>query len=275
MNDIKLIALDLDGTLLDSRKRITPRTLAALESAAARGIHVVPTTGRFFDGMPACVRDLPFVRYAVTINGAAVFDRKTGETIASEEIPPDRSLAVLDILDRHDVIYNCYQDNWGWVSRWMVDVAAKYMPEFYMKILAELITPVEDLRGMITEKGGGVQKIICFSHDNGLLEAIRAELASDVEGTTLTFSCPQMLEVNAAGAHKGRALELLAAHLGFGIGNVMAFGDGLNDLTMVRDSGVGVAMANAEPEVIAAAKVVTASNDEDGVALALERALGL
>lgn len=273
MQDIRLIALDLDGTLLDSEKRISPRNRAALEAAAARGIHIVPTTGRFFDGMPECVRDLPFVRYAVTVNGAAVFDRAGGTAIAREEMPLGSSLAVLGILDRRDVIYNCYQDNWGWVSRWMVDVAPKYMPDFYMKILAELITPVDDLHQFLRDKASPVQKIICFSREPALLAEIHREIGESIPGTTLTFSCPEMLEVNASEAHKARALARLAAHLGFGIENVMAFGDGLNDLSMVRDSGLGVAMANAEPEVLAAAKAVTLSNDEDGVAASVEALL--
>lgn len=265
-----LIALDLDGTLLDSQKRISPRNRAALEAAAARGIHIVPTTGRFFDGMPECVRVLPFVRYAVTVNGAAVFDRKEGTTIAREEISIDETMAVLDILDRHDVIYNCYMDNWGWVTHAMADAATCYMPDFYLKILAELITPVEDLRSFIKQKAMPVQKLIAFSKDAPLLAKINREIAASFSDLTLTFSCPQMLEVNAAGAHKGRALELLAHHLGFGLEEVAAFGDGLNDLTMVRDAGIGVAMANAEEEVRAVAKVVTLSNDDDGVAAVIE-----
>lgn len=269
----RLIALDLDGTLLDSQKRISPRNRRALEAAAARGIHIVPTTGRFFDGMPECVRELPFVRYAVTVNGAAVFDRRENSTIVREELPVADCLAVLDILDRHDVIYNCYMDNWGWVSRNMVEGAERYMPDFYMKILADLITPVDDLRVFMAHRGSQAQKIICFSKDGPLLDGIRAEIARAVPGTALTFSCPQMLEVNAAGAHKGRALGLLSKHLGFGIGNVMAFGDGLNDLTMVRDAGLGVAMANAEPAVLAVAGMVTSSNDDDGVAAAIEKIL--
>ena len=84
-----------------------------------------------------------------------------------------------------------------------------------------------------------------------------------------------MFEFNAEDAHTGAALARLAAHLGFGIENVMGFGDGLNDLTMVRDAGFGVAMANAVPDVLTAAKFVAPSNDEDGVAVAIERVFSL
>lgn len=269
----RLIALDLDGTLLDSQKRITPRTLAALEAAAARGIHIVPTTGRFFDGMPACVRDLPFVRYAVTINGAAVFDRAKDTVIAGEEIPISTTFAILDVFARHDVIYNCYMDNAGWIPDAVFGKVDHYIPDFYHAIIRSVITPVANFREWLTARGHSVQKLIAFSHEPDVLEAVRRDLEASITGIRTTYSNSMMLEVNAEGAHKGRALALLAAHLGFGMEHVMAFGDGLNDLTMVRDAGVGVAMANAEPEVLAAAKVVTASNDEDGVALAIERML--
>jgi GMP synthase (glutamine-hydrolysing) len=84
--DIKIISLDLDGTLLDSQKRLSEENRAALEEAAAKGVHIVPTTGRFFGMMPQAIRDLPFVRYAITINGAQVYDRKTDAAIVREEI---------------------------------------------------------------------------------------------------------------------------------------------------------------------------------------------
>ena len=274
MQPISLIALDLDGTLLDSQKRISPRNRAALDAAAARGIHIVPTTGRFFASMPECVRELPFVRYAITVNGAAVFDSATGTTIAGEEIPLSATFDILDVFARHDVIYNCYQDNAGWIPDDVLGKVDHYIPDFYHAILRSVITPVANFRGWLAAKGHPVQKLIAFSHEPDVLEAVRRDLEASIAGIRTTYSNSMMLEVNAEGAHKGRALALLAAHLGFGIENVMSFGDGLNDLTMVRDSGMGVAMANAVPEVLAAAKIKTLSNDEDGVAAVIEKFLG-
>ena len=91
--DIRIIALDLDGTLLDSQKRLSEANRAALAAAAEKGILVVPTTGRFFGMMPAVVRDLPFVRYAITVNGAEVYDRVEDKVIAREEIPRSMMLS--------------------------------------------------------------------------------------------------------------------------------------------------------------------------------------
>jgi HAD superfamily hydrolase (TIGR01484 family) len=96
--DIKLIVLDLDGTLLNSKKELSPGNFAALEAAAAKGIYVVPCTGRFFKAMPECIRSLPFLRYAITINGAQVFDRETGEAIVRDEIALERVDLVVTAL---------------------------------------------------------------------------------------------------------------------------------------------------------------------------------
>ena len=90
---VRLVALDLDGTLLDSEKRLSERNRAALEMAAAKGVHIVPTTGRFFGMMPEAIRALPFVRYAITVNGAQVYDRETDSALARAEIPVATAIA--------------------------------------------------------------------------------------------------------------------------------------------------------------------------------------
>ena len=113
---IGIVALDLDGTLLDSQKRLSAANRAALERAAADGVQIVPTTGRFFGMMPAVVRDLPFVRYAITVNGAEVYDRVEDKVIAREEIPRLKAVEIMELLDGYDVIYDCYRNGWGWMT---------------------------------------------------------------------------------------------------------------------------------------------------------------
>ena len=117
MEPVKLLALDLDGTLLNAQKELTPRTRDALYAAAEAGVEVVPTTGRFFTGMPEVIQKLPFLHYAITINGAQVYDRETDTALVREEIPLDTALEVMRLLDDHDVIYDCYRNNWGWMTQ--------------------------------------------------------------------------------------------------------------------------------------------------------------
>ena len=275
---IKIVALDLDGTLLDSRKGLSPRNRAALERAAEKGVYIVPTTRRFFGMMPAVVRELPFVRYAITINGAQVYDREADEAIVREEMPVEDSVAMMEMLDGHDVIYDCYRQNWGWMTESLQAKAADYATdEHYLKMVLEFRRPVPDLKAYLRETAaeGGVQKVMLFSRrdDPSAVElaAIRREMAERFPSVRVTASTWNNLELNSSAAHKGNALRRFAEHLGLSLENCAAFGDELNDLSMVEMAGVGVAMANAVPEVKRAASRIASSNDEDGVAVALEQ----
>jgi len=276
MNDIRIIALDLDGTLLDSQKRLSERNRLALENAAARGIHVVPTTGRFFGMMPAQVRDLPFVRYAITVNGAQVFDRETETAIVREEIPLETALAIMEMLDGYDVIYDCYRNNWGWMTASLQEKAADYATDaHYLKMVREFRHPVPELKAHLraTAADGDVQKIMLFSRLDAspdVLQEISAAVTRRFPEIKVTASTRNNIELNIASANKGQALRRFAEHLGLTLANCAAFGDGLNDLSMVEAAGLGVAMANAVDDVKKAATRLAPSNDEDGVAAVVE-----
>ena len=278
MRDIRIIALDLDGTLLDSQKRLSAVNREALEYAAAKGVHIVPTTGRFFGMMPEAVRDLPFVRYAITINGAQVYDRETDTAIVREEIPVGRAVEIMELLDGFDVIYDCYRNNWGWMSASLQNKAEAYATdEHYLKMVREFRNPVQDLKRHLldTEPEGGVQKVMLFSRNDEPeakeLRAIEKAMAERFPEIKITSSTWNDLEFNNPSAHKGSSLARFAEHLGFGLENCMSFGDGRNDLTMIEAAGIGVAMENAVEEVKAAADHITKSNDENGVAEAIRR----
>ena len=274
-NGIKIVALDLDGTLLDSSKRLSDGNRAALESAAAKGVHIVPTTGRFFGMMPECIRDLPFVRYAITVNGAQVYDRLTDVALVREEIPLETAIGIMRLLDGYDVIYDCYRNNWGWMAEQFKEKAAAYATDVhYLRMIDEFRKGVPELKSHLeaTAEEGNVQKIMLFTRLDGDRDLVKA-IASDVESAfpdiKVTGSTWNNLEFNARTAHKGMALKRFAESLGLSLENCMSFGDGLNDLTMIEMAGIGVAMSNACPEVLAAANYTTLSNDEDGVAAAM------
>ena len=280
MDDIKIIALDLDGTLLDSEKRLSEVNRVALARAAGKGVLIVPTTGRFFGMMPPAVRDLPFVRYAITINGAQVYDRETDTAIVRDEIPLDMALQVMETLDRYDVIYDCYRQNWGWMTAALQEKAADYATnEHYLKMVREFRKPVPELKAHLRETAadGDVQKVMLFATNRerstaiDCLRKLSDELAARFPEIKVTASTWNNIELNIKSAHKGNALRRFAEHLGFGLENCMAFGDGMNDFTMVEAAGLGIAMANAEPEVKRVAKDVVPSNDEDGVAKGIDK----
>ncbi|MBE6983271.1 MAG: HAD family phosphatase [Ruminococcaceae bacterium] len=272
MEEIKIIAMDLDGTLLDSEKRLSEENRAALEEAANKGIEIVPTTGRIYVIIPEAVRQLPFINYAITVNGAEVYDVKNDQVIATNELTWQKAVAVMEYLDGFDVVYDCYQGGWGYMTAAHLEKVGDYLTSDHFKALyAHSRKPVPELKNYLREKGEGVQKVQ-FCTKNGDLRAFLLEdLKTRFDGVAISTALPYNGEINDVNGHKGGALVKLCDHLGCTMENVMTLGDGLNDITMLQMAGVSVAMENAAPEVKAAAKYGTGSCDESGVAQAIRK----
>ena len=269
---IRLIALDLDGTLLDSEKRIPPANYAALERAHRAGALIVPATGRYFAAMPEAVRSLPFLRYAITINGARVSDAGDSEVLYAAELPLSQALEIMRWLDGLPVIYDCYMDNIGWMTGSMQLRAEQFAPDrHYLKMLREMRTPVPELKAFLAARGHDVQKVQFFTNDPDLRTEVLQSCASRFPGTVASASCPNNVEINHADATKGKALLGLCRALDIDAAQAIAFGDGLNDISMLRAAGIGIAMGNASDPVRAAADEITEDCDHDGVAAAVER----
>ncbi len=271
MHNIKLIALDLDGTLLGSDKQLSAENAAALERAAESGIEIVPATGRFYRGMPESIRELPFIHYAITVNGAQVYDIEKQKTVCASEIPWQRAVSVLKRLDEFPLIYDCYQDGWGFMTQAFYDKADKFAATVHnLEMMRKLRTPVPELKEYLKEKGRGVQKIQVFFNDKELRARLLGELPDELCDLVVTTSIVNNIEINSREATKGNALKSLAGYLNIPTKQTMAFGDDLNDITMLEEAGIGVAMGNASKEVKEAADFVTADCNESGVAKAIE-----
>ena len=270
MPDIRLITLDLDGTLLNSKKELSPENAAALQWAADQGIEIVPTTGRFFGGMPEVIRSLPYLHYAITVNGAQVYDIRNTVGIAKAEIPVARAVEIMTYLDQFPVIYDCFMDNWGWMTRSLQEKADEFAPnEHYAKMLKELRTPVDELKAFLTERGHDIQKTQFFAKDMELRSRIMKEIPELFPDLIVSSAVVNNVEINDKNAHKGNAIRQLAEHLGLDMSQVLAFGDGSNDITMLQEAGIGVCMENGLDSVKAVADYITDSCDEDGVAKAI------
>lgn len=268
---IRMIALDLDGTLLDSQKRLSKVNFNALQRQAEKGVEIVPTTGRFYDAMPEVIRSLPFVHYAITINGAEVFDVDNGKTIAASEIPSEKAIEIMSYLDKLPVVYDCYMDSKAWMTANMKNTIEDYLSdEHFLKMVKDLRRPVDELKKFVAEYGKDVQKMITFTQDNELRQRLLHELPQVFSDIIVSSSMDENIEINDIKANKGNAIHQLSDFLNIDIGEVMSFGDGLNDLNMIKEAGVGVAMSNANEEVLKSADYITLSNDEDGVARAID-----
>ena len=270
-NDIRIIALDLDGTLLDDQKRLSQANRAALERAANQGAHVVVATGRFFPGIPQELRDLPFLRYFILMNGAKVYDRQEDKVLYRAEIDLARAEQVFDYLAPLDMMVDCYQNDVGLLDRRCRERLEYFVPDYESrKLVIRNRVTVDDFR-VAVRSGRTVQKIQCYFPHVEQRPEVMAKLAQEFPELVQSISLPHNLELNAANATKGQALLALCRELGVDAAQSVAFGDGTNDLSMVRSAGVGVAMANAAPETLAAADLVAPTNNEDGVARILER----
>lgn len=268
----KLILTDLDGTLLRDDKSLSPANRAALVRAAAQGAEVVVATGRFFGGIPRELLELPFLRYFILMNGAKIYDRREDRVLYRSEIPLAQAERVMDLLDPLDCTVDCYQNDVGWMERRYFDHLDYYVTDPVSRAMVRSHRrPVDDLRAQVRAGGDTVQKMQAYFPHLELRPQVMALLRREVPGVVQSVSLPTNLELNAAGATKGAALAALCRALGVDPLDTAAFGDGTNDVSMLAAAGVGVAMANGAPETRQAADLVTASNQEDGVAMVLDR----
>lgn len=271
MSKIKLIALDLDGTLLNSQKRLSERNENALRECIRRGVEIVPCTGRIWKGIPEFIREFPGVRYAITVNGAAIVDIQKKEEIDQRKFNTEQAVEILEMAKNFDTMYDAYIEGQGYGEKRFMDHMDRYgIPPMMQKMVWDTRLIVPDVIEEVRRNCRSVDKINYFFGD--WEERARArEALLKRDDVIISSSIGLNLEINALGATKGEGILRLAAYLGIEPEATMGFGDGENDLTMMQKAGLGVAMANGEEMVKQAADYVTAHNDDDGVALAIEK----
>ncbi len=268
---MSILALDLDGTLLNGEKHISARNRVALQKAADLGHFIVPATGRALNAMPKEVLEQPFVRYVISINGACVSDQQTGEILYRCEIPLDAALGVLDFAKRYDCMRDVYWNHTGWTNRAYFENLRYYnSDEEVVRLIQVTRNPIEDIEAFLKEKQAPVQKVqLCFRSMDERSQAWK-EIEEHFPEIVVTSSFRNNLELNAKGADKGLALMYLADHLGVDRTDTFAFGDSTNDLAMLRAAGTGVVMGNAADRIKENADAVTDTNENDGVAKFIE-----
>jgi Cof subfamily protein (haloacid dehalogenase superfamily) len=277
---IRLIGLDLDGTVFDNRKHISERTVNAVGQAAARGVFVVPVTGRPFHAIPESVRTLPGIRYISSASGASVIDLAAGKKIHEDLIENARAAELLRRLADAGFVAMAFIEGMGYVRHEDLERAVGFArDEIARHYLRTTRKGVPDLPSYIRSDGRGVEKFtVSFAHDRkGRMEGIEGaeRLLSDCSDLDIVCGGPIDLEATNRTATKGNALHFLADRLGIRREEIMACGDSVNDLEMLQSVGLPVAMGNADEKLKEAASWITDSNEEDGAAKAIEKfALG-
>ena len=272
MNDIRLICLDMDGTLLDDdHATVPPRNVAALRAAAERGAAVTIASGRAWSLLRAVDAQIGVTRYAVLSNGAAVLDVTTGEWLYRRPMDPNARRTILTLLLDWGLPFEvyCEGENYIQADRTEQVVGSALSPEF-AQVLRSVSHFPEDLNAAL--EGKAVEKIHIFH----VPPERRQELLDAVETCgplAVTTSFGENMELTAPGVNKGSAVQALCARLGLEPSQVMAFGDAGNDLELLGWAGWSFAMGNASDEAKATARYLTGTNREGGVGMAVEQYL--
>ena len=267
---VRMVFSDMDGTFLTSQKQVAPATWSALDRLAERGIAFVPCTGRAFGGIPVPLVTHPATRFAVTANGAAVFEvdaEGNGARIHHETMTATQALEVYDLVRGTDDYFDFFVNGRIYVGRRRYELLGRYVPDAPMlAYMRSARAPIDDdeVLGMLSGPDG-VEKISIFCSDASSRARMTDYLACHDDLASLS-SYNDNIEVTSATATKGNALVLLCERAGIDISSSVAFGDAMNDSTMLVAAGDGVAMGNASEEVKGLSNHVTATNDEDGVA---------
>lgn len=284
---IKLIASDMDGTLLDAHMSISTENTEAIRMANELGIEFMVATGRNAQEARAALDEAGIDCAMITLNGAQVFDR-SGKSLFTVPIPSPQAMTVMDILDANGIYYEVatnqglYSESQPKRIRSFASSIATHMPHLTYKMAIAMasanlellhITYVDSIRELLLDDKLEVLKIICF-HTEGprILGPVGKEI-SNLGELAVTSSGQNNLEVNHKNAQKGIAVAHVAHERGITLDEVMTIGDNFNDVSMLQTAGVSFAMGNAEIEVKDYAKYLTDTNLESGVGKAILRAI--
>lgn len=273
---IHIIALDLDGTLFNRDRQITPYTKEQIKKAVDRGIAVVISTGRPYVGLPLEEAAELGIRYAITTNGAAVYEIPTRTCLYEKCMSEDFSWKILgEVLKKH-VHLDAFVHGDAYTQTSTLEVVRhSSLPESTRNYILTTRDQVEDISDFFKKNHLRLQKATInfeIESDGGFVDR--------EETKELLLSYPQIqvvcggynnLEFTSAGVTKGAGLRFLCEHLNIPIESAMVCGDSENDKDIMEAAGFAVAMGNAEREIKEIADYVTATNEEDGVGLAIEK----
>ncbi|MBC2256371.1 HAD family phosphatase [Listeria ivanovii] len=267
---IEAIILDIDGTLLSDNKEITPATKKALITAQQNGVKLILASGRPTTAMHLYAEQLEMEKYhglLVSYNGAKVVDCQTNEELFSQALTVTEGKAVLEHMKQFDVKVMIDKDDYMYVNN-VFDCFVPYRGEEINIIEYESrggnfkLCEKDDLAAFLDYP---ISKILTAGDPAYLQENYQAMMEPFKESFNCVFTADFYFEFTAQGIDKAKALDTVLTPLGISAENLIAFGDGHNDITMVRYAGTGVAMQNAVPELKEAANTITLSNNEDGI----------
>lgn len=271
MKHIKLVASDLDGTLLNKNKEITPRLFDALKKLDELGIYFVPSTGRPFGTVPQAIKELPFLKYVITSNGATIYDATEKKNIIENYLTPEAVYAVIEIARELPVITEYFIEGKAYIAKKVYDDLTPFdLTESHVTYIKNSRTPVEDFWDEMKRNNTVLENINLVFRDMELRKKTWDRLKA-LGLASVTAATTKNIEITSLYATKAKALEKLCEVLGFARENVLAMGDGDNDMPMIQFAGIGVAMANGEEHIKQAADIIADDCNNFGAAKILEQ----
>lgn len=276
MNKYKVIVMDVDGTLANSEKKITINTKKALMKLQKQGMILILASGRPTSGLMDLARELEMDKHhglLVSFNGSKIVDCTTNEVLFNETMSIEEGQAVLEHMKKFNVIPMIDKDNYLYVND-VFNNAIEYNGKSFNIIEYEArggkfkLCEKDDLANFANYP---LNKILTAGEPNYLQETYKEMMEPFKDTLSCMFTAPFYFEFTAKGIDKAKALETVLTKLGVNKEEIVAFGDGHNDISMVRYAGVGIAMGNAVQELKDIADYVTLSNDEDGIAYAIDK----
>lgn len=262
----KMLVLDLDGTLTNNYKEITPRTKEALMQAQAKGVRVVLASGRPTYGITPIANELMLTNHGgfiLAFNGGKIIDYTSRETVFEQTIGKPEVEALYNAADKAGLAILTYQD-YGIVTTQKDNNYVEH--EAFINKL-----PVTQCDNFVEDLQYPINKCLIVGDPTPLHE-LELQLSKDLFGQVEVYrSAGFFLECVPPGVDKAKSLERLLAMVNIDKDDVIAVGDGFNDLSMIEYAGLGIAMDNAPEEVKSRANFVTSSNEEDGVAKVIEK----
>ena len=258
----KILASDLDKTLLNNDGYVSRENWAAIEKLYKMGVQFVPTTGRSFKEMPRQLQDSPFIRYYITSNGAAVYDKETGRSY-DFGIRGELAKYVLDTIYQYPINLFFHTENNTFTEQSTHNAETYrefHLNDYWIPYALSMVTPKQELKQFAYRVPYYESLTAFFKNREDLLECM-AEFAQN-EQLFITQTDPWNVEVFSAQAGKGKSIHLLAELLGVPVEATIGVGDSLNDTTLIKDAGLGLAVSNALPEIKALADAVICSNEE-------------
>lgn len=275
MAEIKLVAADMDGTLLDKERKITEYTQNVIRKAVKAGVEFIPATGRAVNALPPELKAMKEIRYGIFSNGATVYDLWENKVIYRHHFEIPRVLELIQFLRQFDLMISVSMNGQSYGERKAMENIDYYeLDENTREIIVGSRKVIENLEEHLKDRNDTVEKMTLVFRSMEERKNVWMAL-SQIEDVQFSSSLPKNIEISPKGCNKGDGLSHLLEALGIKKEEAMACGDADNDKEMLEISGKAVVMENGLESMKAIADYITVSNQEDGVAKAMEKFISL